>query len=130
MLMDAMNQEVLGYSGVKLEKREEYAITYVSELLNLYKKETNLDESTFVSGRGHRKGIRQKQYQEMQGYLERLKTYAHHIEICGDARNSYSKTDHDATFMRKSGITWETISCFQHIISKPLSVMNTLLSWT
>lgn len=101
MLMDAMNQEVLGYSGVKLEKREEYAITYVSELLNLYKKETNLDESTFVSGRGHRKGIRQKQYQEMQGYLERLKTYAHHIEICGDARNSYSKTDHDATFMRK-----------------------------
>lgn len=72
-------KEVLGYSGVKLEKRE---------------------ESTFVSGRGHRKSIRQKQYQEMQGYLERLKTYAHHIEICGDKRNSYSKTDHDATFMR------------------------------
>lgn len=36
----------------------------------------------------------------MQGYLERLKTYASHIEICGEARNSYSKTDHDATFMR------------------------------
>ena len=72
-------KEVLGYSGVKLEKRE---------------------ESTFVSGRGHRKSIRQKQYQEIQGYLERLKTYAHHIEICGDKRNSYSKTDHDATFMR------------------------------
>lgn len=34
------------------------------------------------------------------GYLKRLKTYAHHIEICGDERNSYSKTDHDATFMR------------------------------
>lgn len=29
-----------------------------------------------------------------------MKTYAHHIEICGDERNSYSKTDHDATFMR------------------------------
>ena len=100
LLIDAMNLQVLGYSGVKLEKREEYAIDYVSELLELYKKGTNLDESTFVSGRGHRKSIQQKQYQELQGYLERLKTYARHIEICGENRNSYSKTDHDATFMR------------------------------
>lgn len=46
------------------------------------------------------KSIQQKQYQELQGYLERLKTYAHHIEVCGEERNSYSKTDHDATFMR------------------------------
>ena len=29
----------------------------------------------------------------MQGYLERLKKYATHIEICGETRNSYSKTD-------------------------------------
>ena len=36
----------------------------------------------------------------MQGYTERLKAYADHIEICGDFRNSYVKTDHDATFMR------------------------------
>lgn len=33
-------------------------------------------------------------------YLERLKSYAYHIETCGEERNSYSKTDHDATFMR------------------------------
>ena len=100
MLLDVMNQEVLGYFGVNLEKRKEYAIDYVCELLELYKKGTNLDESTFVFGCGHRKSIQQKQYQELQGYLERLKTYAHRIEICGDERNSYSKTDHDATFMR------------------------------
>lgn len=99
-LIDAMNQEVLGYLNVKLEKREEYAIDYVSELLEMYRKVINLDESTFVSGCGHRKSIQQKQYQELQGYLERLKTYAHHIEVCGEERNSYSKTDHDATFMR------------------------------
>lgn len=100
MLIDAINQEVFGYLNLKLEKREEYAIDYVSELLKMYKKGTGLDESTFVSGCGHRKSIYQKQYQELQGYLERLKTYAHHIEICGEVRNSYSKTDHDATFMR------------------------------
>ncbi len=100
LLIDTMNQEVLGYFGVKLEKREEYAIDYVSELLEMYKKGRNLDESTFVSGCGHKKSIPQKQYQELQGYLERLKTYAHRTEICEDEKNSYSKTDHDATFMR------------------------------
>ena len=100
VLIDAMNQEVLGYLGVKLETREEYAIDYVFELLSMYKEATGLDEEAFVSGCGHRKSIQQKQYQELQGYLKRLKTYAHHIEICGEGRNSYSKTDHDATFMR------------------------------
>ena len=58
------------------------------------------DENSFVSGCGHRKSIQQKQYQELEGYLKRLKTYVHHIEICGNERNSYSKTDQDATFMR------------------------------
>lgn len=95
-----MNQKVLGYLGIKLEKREEYAIGYVSELLAMYKEETGIDENSFVSGCGHRKSIQQKQYQELEGYLKRLKTYVHHIEICGNERNSYSKTDQDATFMR------------------------------
>ena len=49
-LIDAMNHEVLGYLSLKLEKREAYAIEYVSERLEMYKKGTNLDESTFVSG--------------------------------------------------------------------------------
>ncbi len=99
-LIDSMNQNVLGYLEVKLEKREEYAIDYVAELLEMYQKATDLDESAFVSGRGHRKSIQQRQYQKMAEYLERLKTYATQIEICGEERNSYSKTDHDATFMR------------------------------
>ena len=82
-LIDSMNQNVLGYLEVKLEKREEYAIDYVAELLEMYQKATDLDESAFVSGRGHRKSIQQRQYQKMAEYLERLKTYATHIEICG-----------------------------------------------
>ena len=31
---------------------------------------------------------------------EILKKYAERIKICGNDRNSYSQTDHDATFMR------------------------------
>ena len=100
LLIDAMNLEVLGYLGIKFEKREAYAVDYVSELLTMYKETTGLDETSFVSGRGRRKSIRQKQYEELHEYLERLKSYAYHIETCGEERNSYSKTDHDATFMR------------------------------
>ena len=86
--------------GIKFEKREAYAVDYVSELLTMYKETTGLDETSFVSGRGRRKSIRQKQYEELHEYLERLKSYAYHIETCGEERNSYSKTDHDSTFMR------------------------------
>ena len=47
-LIDAMNTEVLGYLGVKFEKREEYAIEYVEELLEKYSLVTNLDIRRFV----------------------------------------------------------------------------------
>ncbi len=57
LLIDAMNQEVLGYLGIKFEKREAYAVDYVSELLTMYKETTGLDETSFVSGRGHRKAF-------------------------------------------------------------------------
>ena len=100
LLIDSMNKEVLGFLGIKLEKRKEYAIEYIEEMLAAYATATALDVSKFVSGIGHRKSVYQKQYQEMQGYQERLKNHASCIEICGDTRNSYSKTDHDATFMR------------------------------
>ena len=83
LLIDAMNQEVLGYLGIKFEKCEEYAVDYVSELLLMYKEATGLDEKSFVFGRGHRKDIRQKQFKKLLEYQERLKNYAYHIKICG-----------------------------------------------
>ena len=100
MLIEEMNSEVLGYLGVKFETRDEYAIDYVEGLLSKYKELTNLDINSFVSGKGKHKTIHQRQYQKLEEYVARLKNYAKHIEICGDSRNSYAKTDHDATFMR------------------------------
>ena len=100
MLIEEMNNEVLGYLGVKFETRDEYVIDYVEGLLNKYKELTDLDINSFVSGKGKHKTIHQRQYQKLEEYIARLKNYAKHIEICGDSRNSYAKTDHDATFMR------------------------------
>ena len=54
---------------------------------------------TFVHGIGRRKTPLQKSIETLEDYLSRLKKYNQQIHIC-DGRNSYSKTDHDATFMR------------------------------
>ena len=53
----------------------------------------------FVHGTGKRKGQLQKDIELLESYIDRLKTYTHHLHMCGE-RNSYSKTDPDATFMR------------------------------
>ncbi len=53
----------------------------------------------FVHGIGKRKTPLQKSIETLEDYLSRLKKYNQQIHICG-GRNSYSKTDHDATFMR------------------------------
>ncbi len=73
VLIDSMNQQVLGYLGVKLEQRKEYAIEYVSQMLEIYKETTGLDESSLFLDADIEKHS-PKQYEELQGYLERLKT--------------------------------------------------------
>ena len=55
----------------------------------------NLD---WVTGKGHRKKPLQKAIETVNAWLEKWKKYTQDLHICGD-RNSYSKTDHDATFM-------------------------------
>lgn len=60
------------------------------------KKEENIE---FVYGCGKRKSPLQRSIEKLEEHLQRLKEYTKKIHICGD-RNSYSKTDNDATFMR------------------------------
>ena len=53
----------------------------------------------FVKGRGHRKSKEQKYFEKCMDYLEKYQRYSNHF-INFRKRNSYSKTDIDATFMR------------------------------
>ena len=57
------------------------------------------EQITFVYGAGHRKSRLQKSIETLEGYISKLKEYIKHLHKCGE-RNSYSKTDPDATFMR------------------------------
>lgn len=60
------------------------------------KKKENI---SFVHGKGKRKTRLQRSIETLESYTEKLKEYTKKIYLCGD-RNSYSKTDPDATFMR------------------------------
>lgn len=53
----------------------------------------------FVYGSGKRKSQEQKDYEKYEDWIVKLSEYQEHLTIMGD-RNSYSKTDNDATFMR------------------------------
>lgn len=74
----------------------------MKHIKKLWKKLYALKKSenvVFVHGTGKRKTPLQKSIETLEDYLSRLKKYNQEIHICGK-RNSYSKTDHDATFIR------------------------------
>mgnify|MGYP002859167584 CR=1 FL=1 len=58
------------------------------------------EEIEFVYGKGKRKTQLQRDIEQLQEYLDKMKEYTDKLYKCGDDRNSYSKTDVDATFMR------------------------------
>ena len=99
-LFQEMNSTTLLYHSVQIGLREEYAIEYVEDILIKFKELTNIKEEAIPNGKGHHKTPEQRQFVLLREYLNKLKSYAKHIEICGEKRNSYSKTDNSATFMR------------------------------
>lgn len=100
VLLNSINDTILLYSGVKLGIRETYEIDYLETILDKFIKLTKIDTKSFVNGKGLKKTAEQKSYELLNEYIKKLKEYAYKIDKCGDIRNSYSKTDNDATFMR------------------------------
>ena len=98
-LFEKMNNE-LSYEGVKIQTNTEYTPEYLDEILSSYKMVCSIDESRFVHGRGHRKTVTQRNYEKLCKYRDKLSEYVVKLTTCGEDRNSYSKTDHSATFMR------------------------------
>ena len=72
----------------------------ILKLLANLTKIANGEGIVFVSEKGNRKPEVQKLYEELEACGERLMKYKECFEIMGKDRNSYSKTDLEATFMR------------------------------
>ena len=95
----------------KLSKHKKLANNTVIEIdncspLEILKLQKNLNTIAsgegieFVYGKGKRKPEIQKLYEELENLGQRLMGYKECFEIMGKDRNSYSKTDLEATFMR------------------------------
>lgn len=55
---------------------------------------------SFVTGQGHRKSEEQRKWEMLDRLCQRWEHYEESLQTMGAGRNSYSKTDPDATFMR------------------------------
>lgn len=70
-----------------------------NQLLKKYCIDNNMDINNIPNGRGKRLTKEQKNYKKGYEYLVKLLEYEEKERICGENRNSYFKTDHDATAM-------------------------------
>lgn len=95
----------------KLTKHKKLSNNTVIEIdncspLELLKLQMNLvkiaegEEISFVYEKRHKKSEIQQLYEELEECTKRLMKYKNCFEIMGKDRNSYSKTDLEATFMR------------------------------
>ena len=95
---DKLKLKANGFWAEYNEENEKF-FNNIYEIKECLKKEIKEKNIEIKSGRGNRKAKLQKYYEICKGYIEKESEYKKHIEICG-SRNSYSKIDKDATFMR------------------------------
>lgn len=91
ILLNEMNINFLSDDLIKSFQLKEIICNYV--------KEENIDINSIPTGRGKRLTKSQKNYKLVIELLNKLLEYEEKEKICGENRNSYFKTDKDATAM-------------------------------
>ena len=132
---------LLKQSDIKYRLPDEIAIRHLKKVRKRLYAKKQVEGIEFVHGIGRRKPPIQRAIETVEEWLEKYKRYTRDIHICGD-RNSYCKTDHDATFMRmkedhmrngqlKPGYNVNVATCsgfiVGHYISADRSDMQTLI---
>ena len=92
--VELVNQEYIKSFTVTRETRS----SDLQEIVDFLEKTATMNGIAFVHGRGKRKTVHQRYYELFRRFLDRQMLYDLHHTRFGD-RNSYSKTDVDATFM-------------------------------
>lgn len=86
-----------GYKPVK--ETNTYSIKVLTKMVNRLVGIIDYNGIELVYGKGHHKSEIQRLYDQISGFLDKLREYEKDLSIIGPKRNSYAKTDHDATFM-------------------------------
>ena len=94
----------------EISLKETYHSTDLISILQWCENMFESEGTLLVRGKGRHKSPLQRHYDQLNEAYHKLKEYEEHLHICQE-RNSYSKSDHDATFMHgkedyynKSGI--------------------------
>lgn len=95
-----LNEEYLSGSGAEFRIKERYEEKDLQAVIGWIIKEIERQEIKSVYGKGKHKSGLQRFLEHFESYLGKLRRYEEDIRICGEERNSYAKTDHDATYMR------------------------------
>ena len=83
---------------VKEQVRQQTGLTTPEALASHL--EDTVQSIRFVHGSGKRKSPEQKSWENLHRLLERWRAYEQQLGVMGETRNSYAKTDEDATLMR------------------------------
>ncbi len=93
------NEIIQEYGYKSLIVKEKYKVKELEKTVNRLVGLIDYLGIKIVYGKGTRKHPIQRLYDNMNEYFNKLKEYNNDLKIIGENRNSYSKTDHDATFM-------------------------------
>ncbi len=123
--------EMLKKLGIRFYVPAEIEIRHLKKLRKKLYAKIKEAGIVMVHGKGQRKTQLQRVLEQVEAWLAKLKQYTNGLHICGN-RNSYSKTDHDATFMHmkedhmrngqmKPGYNVNTATCNEFIIGNYIS---------
>lgn len=109
--------------GIHYLIKDVYQVEDFIEVYESLDKIRNNVDSIFIYGKGHRKNEFQKWYEIFEGYKNKALEYSEKIRICGK-RNSYSKTDHDATMMHGKEDYYNKTGIFKAYYNVQVGVSN------
>ena len=116
-------KEINTILGVNYSVKDSYSSdeiqVVVDELISIIDKEA----IQLVYGKGVRKTTVQRHYDKIVEFQTKLAVYEYHLEICG-SRNSYSKSDHDATFMHGKEDYYNKVGIFKPYYNVQLGVSD------
>ncbi len=90
--------EINGYSSLPV--KDEYTSKELNDIFINLGSIITTNNIVCAYGKGKRKTNVQRLFDDFEEYASKMKEYEGHLRIIGNHRNSYSKTDNDATFMR------------------------------
>ena len=97
--LDVKIKELLVQMGIEVKDRTLIKSYELNKLIKEYIVRENIDINSIPKGKGKRLSKEQRNYKLAYQYLIKLLEYEEKERICGENRNSYYKTDKDATAM-------------------------------